>query len=342
MSERDPKRTKIEAADPLETVIDPEGDLRLVVGPDAHSIIVSSKILCVASTVFKEKLLVFKAPDEAGDRFVHDVSPGPVDGKMSEAEDLDTLLLPNDNAKAMILLCNILHFRSQEVPSADEISTGGRLFFFASMVHKYACINAVRPITVGWLSSQAVVESIQMEKLLVISYRLEDAALFFSSSHELLLTSEDDFLRLKKVVSVSRPFPSQILDTLQERRSQIFDKLVDLIFDRILKLSKDDFSDRTALQLGYLIKGLKAQCLWPELRRTRSLENTINSLASIKVASEPEQDRSRVPTLHKQLEAVAANVRKSIKGLCLDCVRADGGDCGCCDSSKKSAEGRNS
>lgn len=147
------------------------------------------------------------------------------------------------------------------------------------------------------------------------------------------------------VGSINQPtvsFRLTNIDTLQERRSQIFDKLVDLIFDRILKLSKDDFSDRTALQLGYLIKGLKAQCLWPELRRTRSLENTINSLASIKVASEPEQDRSRVPTLHKQLEAVAANVRKSIKGLCLDCVRADGGDCGCCDSSKKSAEGRNS
>lgn len=43
------ERIKIEEADPLETVIDPEGDLRLVVGPDEHSIIVSSKILCVAS-----------------------------------------------------------------------------------------------------------------------------------------------------------------------------------------------------------------------------------------------------------------------------------------------------
>lgn len=76
------KRIKIEAVDLLETVIDPEGDLRLVVGPDEHSIIVSSKILCVASTVFKKKLSVFKAPVEAGNRFVRDVSPGPRDGKM--------------------------------------------------------------------------------------------------------------------------------------------------------------------------------------------------------------------------------------------------------------------
>lgn len=111
----------------------------------------------------------------------------------------------------MILLCNILHFRSQEVPSANEISTGGRLFFFASMVHKYACINAVRPISAGWLSNQTVVESIQMEKLLVISYRLEDAILFSSSSQKLLLTSEDELVLLKKVVSVSRPFPSRIM-----------------------------------------------------------------------------------------------------------------------------------
>lgn len=133
-----------------------------------------------------------------------------------------------------------------------------------------------------------------------------------------------------------------IIDTLQQRRNQIFDKLADLISDRILKLSKEDFSDRTALQLGYLIKGLKAQSLWPELRRTRSLEVTIDSLVSIKVASEPEQDRSRVPTLQKQLEVVAAKVRTSIKGLCLDCIRADGEGCGSCDSSKRSSEGRKS
>lgn len=132
------------------------------------------------------------------------------------------------------------------------------------------------------------------------------------------------------------------LDTLQQRRNQIFDKLADLISDRILKLSKDDLSDRTALQLGYLIKGLKAQSLWPELRRTRSLEATIDSLISIKVASEPEQDRSRVPTLQKQLEVVAAKVRNSIKGLCLDCIRADGEECGSCESSKKTSEGRKS
>lgn len=111
----------------------------------------------------------------------------------------------------MVLLCNILHFRSQEVPSVEEISIGGRLFFFASMVHKYACINAVRPISAAWLSNQTVVQSIQMEKLLVISYRLEDATLFSSSSQELLFTSEDEFVLLKKVISISRPFPPQIL-----------------------------------------------------------------------------------------------------------------------------------
>lgn len=64
------QRIKIEGADPLETVIDPEGDLRLVVGPDEHSIIVSSKILCVASAVFKEKLAVFKVPLEAGSHYI--------------------------------------------------------------------------------------------------------------------------------------------------------------------------------------------------------------------------------------------------------------------------------
>lgn len=76
------QRIKIEAALPLETVIDPEGDLRLVVGPDEHSIIVSSKILRVASTVFKEKLSVFEAPVETASRFLRHVSPGLEDGTM--------------------------------------------------------------------------------------------------------------------------------------------------------------------------------------------------------------------------------------------------------------------
>lgn len=132
------------------------------------------------------------------------------------------------------------------------------------------------------------------------------------------------------------------IDALQERRNQTFEKLADFISDRILKLSKDDSSDRTALQLGYLIKGLKAQHLWPELRRTRSLENTISSLVSIKVASEAEQDRSRVPTLQKQLEAVAVKVRNSIQGLCIDCIRADGQACDSCDASKRLLESRKS
>ncbi|QDS75765.1 hypothetical protein FKW77_008691 [Venturia effusa] len=311
MSEPSSKRMKTEGTEPLETVVDPEGDLRLVVGPDEHSIIVSSKILCVASTVFKEKLSVFRTPVEAETRFVRDATPEP----RSCLEDLDTLLLPNDNAEAMVLLCNILHFRSQELPSPDEMSVAGRLFLFATVVHKYACINAVKPISAGWLSNQVVVKSIQVEKLLVISYKLENAALFSSSSEALLLTCENDFILLRKVISISRPFPAQILDMLQERRNETFDSLADLISDRILMLSKDDVSDRTALQLGHLIKGLKARSLWPELRRARSLDATIKSLVSIKVPSESDQDRLRVPTLQKQLEAVAEKVRHSISQL---------------------------
>jgi hypothetical protein len=113
----------------------------------------------------------------------------------------------------MVLLCNILHFRSREISSVDEISNSDRLVFFASVVHKYACINAVRPISDGWLSNRNITDSIQAEKLLVISFRLDDAALFASTSQELVLCTADDFVTLKEAVAVSRSLPTQVIGT---------------------------------------------------------------------------------------------------------------------------------
>ncbi len=82
--------------------MDPNGDVMLEVScPDGKTLLlVSFKVLTLASAVFATM---------SNSQFKEDLSNYPTSGKPS-------IPLPDDNAEAVIVLCNAIHLRTGEIP----------------------------------------------------------------------------------------------------------------------------------------------------------------------------------------------------------------------------------
>lgn len=75
-----------------------------------------------------------------------------------------TLPLPEDNAEAMIVICNILHMRSPEVPTATI--TPDLLDSISTLVDKYDFARAIQPWPKIWLEQEHIqAELKQLEEL---------------------------------------------------------------------------------------------------------------------------------------------------------------------------------
>jgi len=93
--------------------------------------------------------------------------------------------LPDDNAEAFTILCNAIHYRTDEVPRIVALACLENL---AIICDKYNCTSALAPWSAMWL--QVGIESHDakdLNKLLFAAYVLDIPDAFSRISWEILL-----------------------------------------------------------------------------------------------------------------------------------------------------------
>jgi len=160
-------------------------DVKLIVGEENTEILVSHQVMSNASPVFRQ---MFQQ-----NRFA--------EGLGIKSNDCFPLPLPDDQADAMEIICNILHFRTNLVPRKDI--TSDILADLATVIDKYDCALATQPWSTIWIGQGSVrkeaanIEHMQLSevgKWIHISAQLGYEDLFFKSTSALISrTRADDF-----------------------------------------------------------------------------------------------------------------------------------------------------
>lgn len=163
--------------------VDPSGDVILGVScPDGQKrLLVSSKVQTLASPVFAA---MFKS------HFKEGLSSYPTSTK-------PPIPLPDDDAEAFIVLCNAIHYRTDDVPKK---LTSTCLENLAIICDKYNCTSALAPWSAMWF--QAKIDSFDakdLHKLFFAAYILDSPDAFSRISWEILFIQVGPFLNLPGV-----------------------------------------------------------------------------------------------------------------------------------------------
>ena len=157
--------------------ISPSGDVILVVGPDQVQLRVASQALRGVSKPLNSML-----------------SP-----TYSEGQDLDEscpkdVALPEDDANAFELVCNVIHHRNRYLPNVvnpEEVEQ------IAVLSEKYDCIEAMRFAAKAWLSPQLQHTIVDLEHLMVAAYLFGEAEKFSLVTQALVLQHTSSFRLLR-------------------------------------------------------------------------------------------------------------------------------------------------
>lgn len=128
-----------------ETIIDPEGDLWLVVGSTpAEKFLVSSKVLKLASPVFHVRLRDY---ERGGD-----ITPSTND--FEDVSPIREICLPDDNPDTMRTILQVVHFKTNQLPEDTGYDNyTDTVFNLAVLCDKYDMIGALRMMFNPWLEN---------------------------------------------------------------------------------------------------------------------------------------------------------------------------------------------
>lgn len=156
--------------------IAPDGDLILIVGPEEAKLLVHSMLLRAVSKPFS----VMFRPDwkEGRDMLNRD---GPAE-----------LLLPEDNAAALKIICLVIHHQNNDVP---ENLAPGDILAIAVTADKYDCVHALRFASESWLRPSKY-ESNNLMLLTAAAYLFQNAKAFKEITRALVLDYNGPYLAL--------------------------------------------------------------------------------------------------------------------------------------------------
>lgn len=147
--------------------IDPHGDVTLVVGAndEVKSFLVSSKILSVASPVWRAMLSTRNGFIEAGS---------------------EEIIFPDDNPEALFIIFLACHMRFQEVPAEVKFQN---LMNLCTVCDKYDCISLLQPWLSAWTTPWLEhVGDHGFEGWAFIAWVIGDVDVFENATDELVLT----------------------------------------------------------------------------------------------------------------------------------------------------------
>lgn len=155
------------------TIVDADGDV--VLEPQECRLLVSSKVLSLASPVFTA---MFKLHFKEDVRFNF----------------LEPIPLPEDGPNAFILFCNVLRYRSDQIPQNPDILCLENL---AVICDKYHCTRPFAVYSNFWIQNLAGdASATDLYKLLLVAYILDLPDSFSMISWRILRIQGDRFATL--------------------------------------------------------------------------------------------------------------------------------------------------
>ena len=182
--------------------IDRDGDVTLKLrkgskglDDEGMSILVSSKVLTLASRVFSAML-----------------GPHFLEGQRSASGTLAPIPLPDDDADAMTTLCHILHFNDCALPDKPELELFKNL---ALLCDKYDCVTPLKFVAEHWLLLwEDTTLPMEMQTLLFISYTFDRPKRFSIMSMRIIREFSGSLRHLDTLEQFDN-IPEEVLSTFR-------------------------------------------------------------------------------------------------------------------------------
>lgn len=317
-----------------------DGDVTLVVGPEAVRLRVYSQCLRAASKVFNTML-----------------GPYWSEGKGLTSQSPREISLEEDDASALRTILCVLHHSNTEVPDSATL-TPTEILNIAVTSDKYDLAVALKYASAQWLKPRDGLDLMDMGRLMTADFLLEDTHMFAAQTVELMLhwngsyldLFDDDtiaqFLPFKAICMQPSPLPKNmsesrtivpliVTDLLEQRRTQMRADVGELIATYAPRWtvcpngSKGcDWLNRR--NCSYLYKKIEPLCKPAKLSRTKvaevitslqdaTFEDNLQATIGCNVPTYPLLDHE--PLTHDQTVAGQLEAIKERAAICLDCAR---------------------
>ena len=311
--------------------IAPNGDVILVVDQDAaqKKLRVHSFALSMASKVFAAMF---------GSQFA--------EGQRLNSTYPKDVPLPEDDADAMVTICSVLHYRYELIKDHLNIDT---IYDIAVCADKYEFTGALKPSFQIWMSKTGDVRRTEpLLKAMTAAYIFDDADIFHDISRSLVEHSSDDYAESWDW-SASGFLPAKALGnmmTLTPILATVTDKIIVFLTDQRNKLRIQIrrllFGEDAAMNycncntiefnLGAYIRSMRRNGFEHDITEKTTCAHIIEmireyqpSLQSLPEATIRFGCDSRYHPMPDIAEYLSVGVKAlNAKGMCLDCIRADG------------------
>jgi hypothetical protein len=162
------------------TEIATNGDVVFVVGPHSKKIRVCSIILKNASIYFRAMF-----------------GPHFAEGKDLKSNNPKEILMPDDNANALEVICNVIHLRNDAVPQS---LSPNEIFEVAVTADKFDCVIALKLASTIWLNPKGIQGISELGYLMAAAYILDNARAFSDITLSMVLHHTDSYLPLADLV----------------------------------------------------------------------------------------------------------------------------------------------
>ncbi|KAE9990477.1 hypothetical protein EG327_001379 [Venturia inaequalis] len=247
------------------------------------------------------------------------------------------LPLPDDDATAMSILCKIFHMRHEDVPRPGKIQDSV-LYNVAVLSEKYDCVAAIKPVSAAWLFARCESTAHNDGTLLLVAMLLDEPEAFKKVSKHIVMSFGLSFTE----VAGMEELKDRMIELLEQAREQSHMLMSQIITREIENMSNDldfledeegwedgDYTKHDAIRVARFVGNLRLAKLWPRdgsaTSATRSIQGAVSELLKFRDFA-PIETKGKCRACKKTLKSIVVNIaneiRREVKGICLDCVKA--------------------
>ena len=318
----------MDASEPANTSLDmyciaPVGDIVLVVGNQGTRLRVHSVCMRNVSKVFDAMF---------GPHFSK--------GQPSSGGSPKEIAMPDDDASAMTIVCNVIHHRNDVLPDVLEAS---ELVQLALVADKYDCALTLRYVMIQWLDFKDPVPFASLGHLLIAVYVIDNPDAFWRITHLLINGTAISFQflvdkRYDEIIPWSvyckcKPVLGKLFlllialpDLLEAARTRTRLLLQDVLLKE-MEYKKRGCCDHASKRAYAHMQALRRNSLWGASLFDMAINTAIEKARKMVHPTFREDDWSSSCAHHKQQQTQGKRHSRlddvsNFAGLCLGCVRS--------------------